>query len=178
MQGTCDTTDCVEVVEMQRFVGMQASAAHSKGFKVTVGSASLKWNSDSGSGEGNYWSDAALISASNGDPNAHLDLYNVHYYDWMYDPTWGYDPCREDVSYWELDKATVVAELPATSQFYSATEMINCAYTNGFYGDMFWAYNGGDDFPDTASIEPMSDFVTNHSAIDNYEVLVDFIANL
>jgi hypothetical protein len=61
----------------------------------------------------------------------------------MYDAGWGYDPCREDVSYWGLDKPTVVAELPADSAHYTATQMIDCAYANGFYGDMFWAYNGG-----------------------------------
>lgn len=61
----------------------------------------------------------------------------------MHDPVWGYDPCREDVSYWGLDKPTIVAELPADSIYYTSSEMIECAFNNGFYGDMFWAYNGG-----------------------------------
>jgi hypothetical protein len=48
MEGSCSTTDCVSVSDMQRFVGMQAAAIHAKGFKVTVGSASLKWNANNG----------------------------------------------------------------------------------------------------------------------------------
>ena len=59
---------------------MQATAIHEFGFKVTVGSASLKWNANSGSAETNYWSDSALQAVVNGDQKAYLDLYNVHYY--------------------------------------------------------------------------------------------------
>ena len=69
---------------------------------------------------GNFWSDAALGAAS-GDPEGRLDLYNVHYYDWMHDDSWGYDPCRKPVSYWGLDKPTVV-RVVRQRQFFRANE--------------------------------------------------------
>ena len=72
---------------MQRFVARIAEAVHNVGLKVTVGSASLKWNSDAGSAAGNFWSDQALMNAY-ASSKAYLDLYNIHYYDWMYDPSW------------------------------------------------------------------------------------------
>ena len=62
-------------------------------------------------------------------------------YDWMYDPSWGYTPCREDVNYWLLDKPTVVGELPAFSDYYTAEELINCSFANGFAGTLFWSYS-------------------------------------
>ena len=38
----------------------------------------------------------------------------MHFYDWMVNPSWGYDPMRKNTSYWGItDKLTVVAELPA-----------------------------------------------------------------
>lgn len=80
MEGSCSTVECVSVDEMQRFVGLQASAVRANGFKVTVGSASLKWNGNAGSAEANYWADSALTAAS-GSPTGYLDLYNIHYYD-------------------------------------------------------------------------------------------------
>ena len=78
----CTADECVPLADMQRFVSSHAIAAHAAGLKVTVGSASLKWNSDGGSGLANYWSDAALQAAApeGADASAaHLDLYNIHY---------------------------------------------------------------------------------------------------
>lgn len=172
----CTTDECVTASDMQRFVAQQAVAIHAQGFKCTVGSAALKWNSDAGSAEGNYWSDEALQAQVN-DTAAYLDLYNVHYYDWMYDESWGYDPCREPTFYWQLDKPTVVGELPATSDHYDAAGMIDCAFSNGFYGDMFWAYND-DGFSVDPALVPLSDFAIAHSDISSFKNLVDFIDSL
>ena len=118
----------VSLVEMQRFVGMIAQTVHKHGKKVTVGSASLKWNSPAGPPAGsavaNYWSDAALKNATGGVSGAFLDHYQIHYYDWMFNAQWGYDPCRTNASveYWQLDKPTIVGELPARSKHYNAAE--------------------------------------------------------
>lgn len=47
--------------ELQRFAGLIASAIHNVSSKyVTLGSASLKWNSDVSPAQGNYWKDSAL----------------------------------------------------------------------------------------------------------------------
>merc|ERR1712048_1295171 len=54
MKGPGNTQDMVEASEMQRFVAMIAEAAHTKGRKVTVGSASLKWSSHASEAEASY----------------------------------------------------------------------------------------------------------------------------
>lgn len=33
----------------------------------------------------NYWGDKQLAAACNGDPQARLDFYQIHYYPWMQD---------------------------------------------------------------------------------------------
>ena len=70
----------------------------------------------------------------------------------MYDDSWGYMPCREDVDYWLLDKPTVVGELPATDGKYTAEELVNCSYANGFAGTLFWAYTGTTQVPRTRAL--------------------------
>lgn len=94
--------------QMQHFVGGIAATVHKASKKyVTVGSASLKWNSDVLPAEGNFWKDSALQKAYP-DKLAKLDIYQVHYYDWMY--PWGYSPFAKDISYWKLDKLVLVGE--------------------------------------------------------------------
>lgn len=136
----------------------------------------MKWNSDHGTAEANYWSDVALQKAYPSQVGK-LDFYNVHFYDWMVNPSWGYDPCRENVSYWGLDKPVVVAELPPTSTYYSAAAMMNCALTNGFMGDMFWAYNDPS-FPYTAALPALQDFARNHGDISSFNALVAWLTRL
>jgi len=175
MAGSCSTVECVSVADMQRFTAMVAEAVHSHdpGFAVTTGSASLKWSTSlPGGGQANYWTDAALRAAyPAGGPDAVLDFYNVHYYDWMFDPSWGYDPCREPLSYWGVDKPTVVAELPASSQHYSPSEMLRCAQANGFSGDLFWAYNDPG-FPLDQALPALSNFTRAQPALTSYANLL------
>jgi hypothetical protein len=85
------TTYLVTKTEMRRFCGMIAAAVHANSdTMVTIGAAALKWNSNTmPPAEGNWWSDAALQAAFPSS-DAYLDFYQVHYYDWMYNPSWGY----------------------------------------------------------------------------------------
>ncbi len=93
-EGQCETKDCVEAKDMQRFVGLISQAIHRQkaaSIPVTVGSASLKWASPTvPPAVTDFWSDAALGAVVG--PDAALDFFNVHYYDWMYNPQWGCVP--------------------------------------------------------------------------------------
>jgi len=138
------------LVQMQAFAGAIADAVHKNSKQtVTLGSSCLKWNSDANPpAVGNWWSDKALQSAFPSQ-QAKLDFYQVHYYDWMHNDDWGFDPVRKPASYWKLDKPTMVGELPATGgQFYKPYQLMNVSFVNGFWGSAFWAYNdaGSADF--------------------------------
>merc|ERR1712023_593750 len=134
MKGPGNTQDMVDVSDMQRFVAMIAEASHAAGRKVTTGSASLKWSSFASESESSFWDDASLQSAypSASGRDGTMDFYNVHYYDWMHNADWGYDPMRADVAHWKLDKPTVVAEIPPKSDFYSVQQMLDTSTNNGF----------------------------------------------
>ena len=142
--------DMVTKVEMQRFCGMIASAIHANSNKmVTVGSASLKWCSPRvGPAVLNMWSDSALKAASAGDLKATLDFYQVHYYDWMNNTDWGYDPMQlspaKTPSWWNLDKPVLVGECPATNGIYTVSQMIANCFANSYCGIMPWSYNAND----------------------------------
>eukprot|EP00662_Eupelagonemidae_sp_cell21_P054376 gene54376-8505_t len=152
----------VAVADMQRFVAMIAEAAHGAGRKVTTGSASLKWSSHAQESEASYWDDDALRKAYPSAAGA-MDFYNIHYYDWMYNTQWGYDPMRANTSHWQLDKPAVIGELPAHSQHYSVEETLTKSIANGFAGLMFWAYND-DANPVATAIAPLRDFAKAHGA--------------
>lgn len=181
MEGPCNTEKCVAVAEMQRFVSMVAEAVHAhSSLTVTVGSASLKWSTDRpGGGQANFWNDASL-EAAYASPTGKLDFYNVHYYDWMYSPDWGYDPCRSGAtpSYWGIDdKAVVVGELPTTSAHYNAEGMLECALDNGFAGDMFWAVNDPS-FPFAPALAALSGFSAAHASRTSYPALLTWLRGL
>lgn len=163
MKGSCNTKECVSVHDMQRFASMVAEAVHTHtSLKVTVGSASLKWSTNlPGGGQANYWNDTALKASYPQGDKGTLDFYNVHYYDWMYNPSYGYDPCRLKAAAWGLDKPVVVAELPASSTHYTAAKMLSCAQANGFAGDLFWAYNDPS-FPIGPALSALKDYTAAH----------------
>ncbi len=129
---------------LQRFVAMLAAGIHANSAKmVTLGSACLKWNSDVSPAEDNWWKDSALRAQYN-NAGAHLDFYEIHYYDWMVGSGWAYDPFQpgRNVSYWGLDKPVLVGECPAdNSGRYTMQQQLQNAYTNDYIGVMFWSYN-------------------------------------
>ncbi len=152
------TTQVVDATEMQRFVGMIAEAIHQNSSKmVTVGSASLRYNSDkwaiSTPCVGNYWKDQAIQSAYN-KPLAYLDFYQVHYYDWM-NGIISFDPYKSSspYSYWLLDKPALIGESQGNSTKHTPTDMLYNAYTGNYAGVMFWSYDAGAD-----SMGQFSDF--------------------
>ena len=181
MEGPCNTKECVTTTQMQAFVARVAEAVHNYSeLAVTVGSASLKWStSRPGGGQADYWSDSALKAAypaATGDSGT-LDLFNVHYYDWMYDPSWGYDPCRKPASYWSggaTTKPVVVAELPPGSDHYNASAMLECALRNGFAGDLFWAINDPS-FPFGPAYDALRSFTSAHATATSYHKLVTWL---
>jgi hypothetical protein len=179
IRGPGNTDQQADLSQWQRFTAMIAAAVHSHSkLKVTTGASALKWNSDAvPPAEANYWSDRALRAAYNNNPNATLDFYNVHYYDWMYNPDWGYDPCRKNASFWKLDKPTVVAELPPTSAHYTTPQMMSGAFDNGFIGDMFWAYNDHS-FNYAAALPALKAFAQQHAAVSNYDAIVAWLKSL
>jgi hypothetical protein len=172
MKGPGNTPDQVDASDMQRFVAMIAEAAHAKGRKVTTGSASLKWSSHASEAEASYWDDAALLKAYPSS-TGNMDFYNVHYYDWMHNDQYGYDPMRAvDVSHWKLDKPTVVAELPPKSNFYSVADLLQKPTANGFKGVMFWAYNDPS-FDIHPAMAPLKSFASSHGA--TYSALLSWL---
>lgn len=149
--------------DMQRFVAMIAAAIHQHCPKmVTVGANSLKYNSDRSPSVGNYWKDSALQAVYNSS-DAHLDFYQIHYYDWMYSSGW--DPFRLDrpVSYWNLDKPVLVGEFYGyddTNRNRTLPQMFNNAYTNGYIGHMPWTYDSNW----ATSKDPLKAFGDAHAA--------------
>ncbi len=141
------TNQIVSKEEMQRFVGMIAEAIHLYSPKmVTVGSASLKWNSNSFSiatpCTGNLWSDSEIQNAFNR-PLAKLDFYQVHYWD---NSCFVFDPFNlsYSTSYWQLDKPVIVGEVGGNETDYSPAQMLSNSYANGFSGVLFWSVNAAD----------------------------------
>ena len=76
-----------------------------RGFKATIGSASLKWTCNCGHWcEGNWWGDTGI------------SFYTVHYYSWMATGGNTYDPFNTKPSDWCLnDKGVLIGESPAWS---------------------------------------------------------------
>jgi len=180
IQETPSTTQVsVPLVQMQRFHGMLAEAIHKNSATkiVTTGSACLKWNSAAvPPAVGNWWNDSSLKSAYSSSLG-YLDFYQFHYYDWMYNSDWGYDPCREDTNYWKMDKWAMVGELPSDAgQYYDPQQFMDCTYKNGFMGTLFWAYNA--DWPWTSALPALNSFWQAHQDIASYSALVSWTKTL
>ncbi len=181
ISGPGTTTQLVSAQEMVRFCAMIAEAIHANSDKmVTVGSASLKWNSlRQPPAEAHYWSDSAFKSVWN-KPGAYLDFYQIHYYDWMYNPDWGYDPFQTNKmpSYWKLDKPTIIGETPATAGKYTVRQMVENAFSNGYAGIMFWSYNANDGYGTwDACKNELNAFRNAHSSIVDFSCKTNILQN-
>jgi hypothetical protein len=147
ISGPGTTTQLVSAAEMERFCAMIAEAIHANSNKmVTVGSACLKWcSSRQPPAEAQYWNDSALKTAYN-KPGAVLDFYQIHYYDWMFNADWGYDPFQalKTPAYWKLDKPVLIGESPAAAGQYTMKQMVDSAFAHGYAGIMPWSYNAND----------------------------------
>ncbi|MBE2197380.1 MAG: cellulase family glycosylhydrolase [Anaerolinea sp.] len=138
-----DISNPVTLAQMQRFVAEIAAAIRQHSDQlITVGSASLKWNSDTVlGGTANWWADEDLTPFA---ANGHLDFYQVHYYGWMDgdEVTWSYSPLFQSAADAGLDKPTVIGEMPlnAIGLDVSLAEALDTIYTNGYAGVWLWAY--------------------------------------
>ncbi len=133
---------------MQRFIGSCAAAIHQVNDqqKVTVGSASIKWNCDLGGRliEGNLWSDKVFKELGLDPDFAYLDFYTIHYYDWMKKKL---SPCIYDITHWKLDKPVLIGEAPAREDeklSFSVYEQLHSSFHRGYAGIAFWSYNAND----------------------------------
>lgn len=137
----------VSLAEMQEFVADIAAAIHQNSTQlVTVGSASLKWNSDTALGAtGNIWDDADLSPFAT---DGTLDFYQVHYYPWMDGDEifWSYSPLFNSFAAAGLDKPTVIGEFPADVSGMGLTmqQMLEALFDNGYAGAWSWSYEGVD----------------------------------
>jgi len=173
MSGPGTTVQLVSPKEMVRFCGMIAEAIHANSSKmVTVGSACLKWHSTRiGPAEVHYWSDSSFAAAYN-KPGAKLDFYQIHYYDWMFNADWGYDPFQatKTPEYWKLDKPTLIGECPGVKGNYTVKQMVDMAYTNGYAGIMPWSYDSVDNFGSWSSCKTeLKEFYTAHSSLIDFK---------
>ena len=143
IEGPGTTPQKVTAQEMVRFCGMIANAIHDHSDKmVTVGSACLKWHSNrQPPAESHFWSDSSFKTAYD-KPGSYLDFYQIHYYDWMYNESWGYDPFQigKSPEYWNLDKPVIIGESPGEDGKYTVKQMIDNAFKNGYAGIMPWSY--------------------------------------
>ncbi|MBN1576716.1 MAG: cellulase family glycosylhydrolase [Chitinispirillaceae bacterium] len=147
IEGPGNTAQLVSAEEMVRFCAMIAEAIHLNSRKmVTVGAACLKWCSPrQPPAEAHYWCDSSLKAAYN-KPQAVLDFYQIHYYDWMFNVDWGYDPFQQSKTpaYWKLDKPALIGESPAAAGKYTMKQMVDSAFAHGYAGIMPWSYNADD----------------------------------
>lgn len=124
-----------------------ATTAHAVGARVTVGSASLRWNK--------VWTPA--FAAGRGLPQLGLDYYQTHYYEWMDgnrtdDPELGrttWSPLTQSAGALGLDKPIVVGEAK------DSPEVRDAVWNNGYAGFWLWSYH-----PDKTS----DHFVTDPSS--------------
>ncbi len=166
-------TQHVTMTEMQRFVGMLAETIHQHSSKMcTVGSASVKYNSDISSFPtlcvGNYWKDAAIQLTYN-KPLAHLDFYEIHYYDWMNTVYNNFDPYDYSMPYWGLDKLTIIGESKGSSSLHNPTDQLYNAFTGYYSGVLFWSFVGGDGNGDFNTVK--SALLTFRNTLTN---IIDF----
>ena len=135
----------VTMEQFWAYGGAVAAIAHAAGSRVTVGSASLKWNK--------VWTPE--FAAAKGLPDLGLDYYQTHYYPWMDglrtndsvlgNTTWS--PKTQSATALGLDKPIVVGEAP------DAPGMSDTVWDNGYAGYWPWSYRS-DKTSDHFSIDP------------------------
>lgn len=128
----------VPMSDIQRFVNRCTGAIHrtDSTAQVTNGTWSFIAQSDVG-GNTNYYRDDRLINAG-GDPDGTLDFYCVHYYSWAGTSR---SPFHYPKTYWNLDKALVVAEFAIEPTFgVPAEDLYNRLFQTGYAGAMAWSF--------------------------------------
>ena len=97
----------------------------------------------------------------------------------MFDPkrVSSWDMCSESADWWGLDKPTVVAELPASSEHFSTEQMLECSSANGFAGNLFWAFNDPA-FPLAPALPALEKFTAARSEVTSFHALLMWLDHL
>ena len=97
----------------------------------------------------------------------------------MFDPkkVSSWDMCSESADWWGLDKPTVVAELPASSEHFSTEQMLECSSANGFAGNLFWAFNDPA-FPPAPALPALENFTAARSEVTSFHALLMWLDHL
>ena len=85
--------------------------------------------------------------------------------------------CSESADWWGLDKPTVVAELPASSEHFSTEQMLECSSANGFAGNLFWAFNDPA-FPLAPALPALENFTAARSEVTSFHALLMWLDHL
>jgi hypothetical protein len=136
-----DEGGTVSVADYQRFHGKVAAGIHAAApdALVTTGSAMFKYLDTTN----NILADDALEAAAGGDPLAHLDVYQTHYYGWMHGDGWSYEPWIKTSSEWQdAGKPILVGEFPCKGEAgrWTSLEMHVESVDQGYAGTFCWAY--------------------------------------
>jgi hypothetical protein len=131
----------VSIADYQRFHGKVAAGIHAAdaGALVTTGSAMFKYLEDGN----NILDDATLETAAGGDPLAHLDVYQVHYYGWMHGDGWSYEPWTQTSTEWlGAGKPILIGEFPCKGEEgrWTSMQMHVESVAQGYAGTFCWAY--------------------------------------
>jgi hypothetical protein len=113
--------------------------------------AGIKYNTSAHGGSGNYLA------------NAHVDFYNIHYYDWQ--NQWFGNPFDRSPAYYNMNsKPCIIGETPAKgSAGYTALQCYQKAFEQGWQGLMVWTSNGVDGNGDKMDSKPGTDWIyTNY----------------
>ena len=90
-----------------------------------------------------------------------------------------YHICRGDaISYWRLDKPTIVGELPSRSSHCTAAEMLRCAVDNRFRGNLFWAYNDAHHPISSDAFEALRSFSAERPVLTAHANLLAWLRSL
>jgi hypothetical protein len=136
-----DEGGTVSVADYQRFHGKVAAGIHAADADalVTTGSAMFKYLETSN----NILADDALEAAAGGDPLAHLDVYQTHYYGWMHGGGWSYEPWIKTSSEWlDAGKPILIGEFPCRGEpgRWTSMQMHVESVAQGYAGTFCWAY--------------------------------------
>ncbi|MBP3965590.1 cadherin-like beta sandwich domain-containing protein [Paenibacillus lignilyticus] len=148
------------------FAKMSVGVHANSNVLTTVGVAMIKYNSDTCTEgcQGNKVGDNALMARVGGNPQAKLDFWSPHYYDWM-GQYWG-NPMYMTPEQFGLsaDRPAVIGETAALGTAgHTLTQDYASAYANGWQGMMPWTSNGVDGLGDITRVGPAaSSFYNQH----------------
>jgi hypothetical protein len=137
--------------QFQQYFARASKAIHdNSSILVTVGFGVIKYNSSTVAGAVDNMASDRNLQAKVNSPNARLDFWSPHYYNWM-DPYWPIPFYTSPANYGlDASKPSMIGETPALGSggngtaSNSLTNDYERAYQNGWQGVMAWTSNGVD----------------------------------